>query len=199
PRTEPEDFVGMVHAAAVVTLEGGAGSHAAVVARELGRPAVVGAVFTDPAWPVGSGAELVTVCGTTGRVWLGAVPLAEGGATGWPGDLIGVPRETAVLGSIDELLLREPEVIRLTRVQDPARLPPSAIVVTDDPDVAATAARHVRVAFVCDGGPDETPWRTTLPDISLGYVIVAAPAQSRYAHAVLARRESTTHRSETPR
>ncbi|MBF6452145.1 PEP/pyruvate-binding domain-containing protein [Nocardia cyriacigeorgica] len=89
PRTEPEDFVGMVNAAGIVTMEGGFGSHAAVVARELGVPAVVG---------VGDGSQsvvglapdtTVTVCGTTGRIWAGEVPVESGTAVPWPADLLG--------------------------------------------------------------------------------------------------------------
>ncbi|WP_327144296.1 PEP/pyruvate-binding domain-containing protein [Nocardia sp. NBC_01327] len=198
PRTEPEDFMGMVHAVAVVTLEGGSGSHAAVVARELGRPAVVGAVFTDPDWLARAGAATVTVCGTTGRVWLGAVPLAEGGMAGWPGDLIGAPEDTEVLGSAEDLFGAEPEAVQLDPATDPARIPASAIVVTDDPQLAAAAARYAGVAFVCPPGDAETPWRTDLPEIPLRYVI-AAPAQQRYVRAVLALRETITSRSEASR
>ncbi|MFK4071128.1 AMP-binding protein [Streptomyces sp. NPDC029674] len=85
PATEPEDFVGMSQAAALVTLTGGGTSHAAVVARELNVPTVVGVQLS----PAGTSALLgerddpatgdedlpeVTVCGTTGRVWWGRLP-----------------------------------------------------------------------------------------------------------------------------
>ena len=94
PRTEPADFAGIAQAAAVVTLEGGGTSHAAVVARELNVPTVVGARLADPELaaalrdgdgPAGGAPSIgeVTVCGTTGRVWRGhhpaaAPPAAEG-------------------------------------------------------------------------------------------------------------------------
>ncbi|MBJ7340442.1 pyruvate, phosphate dikinase [Mycolicibacterium sp.] len=42
PTTSPDDVAGMMAAKAVVTEVGGSGSHAAIVARELGIPAVVG-------------------------------------------------------------------------------------------------------------------------------------------------------------
>ncbi|WP_051178181.1 PEP/pyruvate-binding domain-containing protein [Nocardia concava] len=197
PRTEPEDFAGMVAAVAVVTLEGGAGSHAAVVARELGRPAVVGAAFGDPAWPGRSGAALVTVCGTTGRVWLGAVPIAEGAVTGWPGDLIGIPEDTTVFASLEDFMEAVPEAVALDEAGDPAGLPASAVVITSDADAADVAAEHVRVAFVCVADSGEKPWRTTLPEATPEFVIAAAPTQRRYVHALLALRATASHRSET--
>ncbi len=43
PETSPEDFHGMVAAQAVLTARGGMTSHAAVVARGIGKPCVVGA------------------------------------------------------------------------------------------------------------------------------------------------------------
>ncbi|MCM6773142.1 PEP-utilizing enzyme [Nocardia sp. CDC159] len=90
PTTEPEDFLGMTQSAGIITLAGGFGSHAAVVARELGRPAVVGARFTDPDWPdAPHAAATVTVCGTTGRVWEGRVPAVSRPAVDWPADLLG--------------------------------------------------------------------------------------------------------------
>ncbi|MFF0494495.1 PEP/pyruvate-binding domain-containing protein [Nocardia sp. NPDC004068] len=87
PTTEPEDFLGMAQSAGIITLEGGFGSHAAVVARELGRPAVVGARFADPDWQ--SESATVTVCGTTGKVWAGTVPAVSRPAVDWPEDLLG--------------------------------------------------------------------------------------------------------------
>jgi pyruvate,orthophosphate dikinase len=43
PTTSPDDIHGMIAARAIVTAQGGATSHAAVVSRALGRPCVVGA------------------------------------------------------------------------------------------------------------------------------------------------------------
>src|SRR6266849_1293087 len=57
PETSPEDFHGIVAAQAVLTARGGMTSHAAVVARGMGKTCVVG--------------------GTTGRVILGAAKLVE--------------------------------------------------------------------------------------------------------------------------
>lgn len=70
--TSPEDVAAMIAAAAVVTETGGSTSHAAVVCRGLGRPAVVGC--GDGVVTALEGSE-VTVEGGTGEVFAGALPL----------------------------------------------------------------------------------------------------------------------------
>jgi pyruvate,orthophosphate dikinase len=84
--TNPDDFHGMVAAAATVTTRGGVTSHAAVVARGMGKCCVVGcdAIEVDYAAEllrvgskVISRGDWVTVDGTTGRVLAGKVPTVE--------------------------------------------------------------------------------------------------------------------------
>jgi pyruvate,orthophosphate dikinase len=70
PTTSPADLPGVLAAAAVVTARGGRTSHAAVVARGLGRPAVCGTGDLD----VHDG-ETVSVDGDRGLVVRGALPL----------------------------------------------------------------------------------------------------------------------------
>ncbi len=86
PETSPEDFHGIVAAQAVITARGGMTSHAAVVARGMGKTCVVGAkdIEVDPAagrlranGRVVKWGQLITVDGTTGRVLLGAAKLVE--------------------------------------------------------------------------------------------------------------------------
>ncbi len=81
PETSPEDFHGIVAARAVLTARGGMTSHAAVVARGMGKTCVVGAKDLDVEPALGrfrvSGrtvkrGQVITVDGTTGRVILGA-------------------------------------------------------------------------------------------------------------------------------
>jgi phosphohistidine swiveling domain-containing protein len=82
PDTCPEDFPAMVKSAAILTSTGGATSHAAVVARGINKPAVVGAtgitMITATHAMFGSTlvaeGDFVSIDGATGRVWLGAVP-----------------------------------------------------------------------------------------------------------------------------
>ena len=86
PETSPEDFHGIVAAQAVITARGGMTSHAAVVARGMGKTCVVGAkdIDVDPAagrlranGRVVKKGQLITVDGTTGRVLLGVAKLVE--------------------------------------------------------------------------------------------------------------------------
>jgi pyruvate,orthophosphate dikinase len=82
PETRPRDVPGIHAAAGVVTSRGGATSHAAVVARGMGRPCVVGAAdivvgdrrFTARGRTV-AGGDVITLDGATGEVFLGALPL----------------------------------------------------------------------------------------------------------------------------
>jgi pyruvate,orthophosphate dikinase len=86
--TSPEDVHGMIIAEGILTARGGLVSHAAVVARGWGKPAVVGAEqlritgkqFTVGAHTVHEG-DVVALNGTTGDVILGAVPLAPTAAS----------------------------------------------------------------------------------------------------------------------
>jgi pyruvate,orthophosphate dikinase len=88
PETSPEDFHGIVAARAVLTARGGMTSHAAIVARGMGKTCVVGAKDVQVDAAVGGGrfrangrvvkkGQVITVDGTTGRVLLGAVKLVE--------------------------------------------------------------------------------------------------------------------------
>ncbi|UQI45722.1 PEP-utilizing enzyme [Streptomyces sp. HU2014] len=81
PETSPNDMHGLAAATGIVTARGGPASHAAVVARAMGKPAVVGAAglvvdadsgsVTAGGRTVGDG-TLVTIDGTSGEVVLGA-------------------------------------------------------------------------------------------------------------------------------
>ncbi|HEX9938989.1 MAG TPA: pyruvate, phosphate dikinase [Longimicrobium sp.] len=84
--TSPEDFHGMVVAQGILTCRGGMTSHAAVVARGMGKCCVAGAgqIEMDEArgrFTVGgvtvSEGEWITLDGSTGRVILGQVPTVE--------------------------------------------------------------------------------------------------------------------------
>ena len=85
PETSPDDVHGMQAAEGILTSRGGLVSHAAVVARGWGKPAVVGAEavhFQDHAFTVGDTTvregDVISIDGTTGDVVLGEVHLAEG-------------------------------------------------------------------------------------------------------------------------
>jgi len=85
PMTTPDDVHGMIASEGILTSQGGATSHAAVVARGMGKPAVVGAEnmlidlrarqFTVKGEVVKEGDEL-TIDGTTGNVYRGMMQMA---------------------------------------------------------------------------------------------------------------------------
>ncbi|HXF71448.1 MAG TPA: pyruvate, phosphate dikinase [Actinomycetota bacterium] len=84
--TTPDDYHGMIASQGILTSRGGTNSHAAVVARGEGIPAVCGAeaIRIDPAahefsvdgTRVREG-EVITIDGFTGSVYLGELPLEE--------------------------------------------------------------------------------------------------------------------------
>src|SRR5215207_1866477 len=86
PFTEADDVAGFHAARGILTSEGGKASHAALVARGMGRPAVVGAdgleidlqdrVIRDGTTVVEEG-ERIAIDGTAGLVTLDDVPLVE--------------------------------------------------------------------------------------------------------------------------
>jgi pyruvate,orthophosphate dikinase len=100
--TTPDDIHGLVHARGVLTAHGGMTSHAAVVARGMGKPCVAGC----EALSIDTGARTVrlgdhelkegdqlTIDGGTGRVIVGSVPLVPpaidenfGTILGWADD-----------------------------------------------------------------------------------------------------------------
>jgi pyruvate,orthophosphate dikinase len=72
PTTSPDDLHGMIAARAVVTEQGGATSHAAVVGRALGKPCVVGCGKGSLENLAG---HLVTVDGGAGKVYEGRLAI----------------------------------------------------------------------------------------------------------------------------
>ena len=82
--TSPEDVHGMMVSQGILTARGGLVSHAAVVARGWGTPAIVGAEaikISGKSFTVGdtkvSEGEVISIDGSTGEVVLGAMELAQ--------------------------------------------------------------------------------------------------------------------------
>jgi len=86
--TAPDDFHGMAVAQGILTARGGATSHAAVVARQIGKPCVAGSaeLHVDEDGKVArsnvSGLEIkegdwVSLDGSTGEIFVGALPTVE--------------------------------------------------------------------------------------------------------------------------
>jgi pyruvate,orthophosphate dikinase len=84
--TSPEDIQGMHAAKGILTARGGMTSHAAVVARGMGRPCVSGSseidinyeskIFKTSELKIKEG-DIITIDGSTGRIILGEVPTVK--------------------------------------------------------------------------------------------------------------------------
>jgi pyruvate,orthophosphate dikinase len=84
--TNPDDLNGMIAAKGILTSRGGKTSHAAVVARGMGKTCVCGAdqldvdaaarKFTAPGVTVNEG-DVISIDGTSGDVYLGEVPVVS--------------------------------------------------------------------------------------------------------------------------
>ena len=84
--TSPEDIHGMHAAEGILTTRGGMTSHAAVVARGMGKPCVSGAGTLRVDYAAGTmsvgghtfkAGDVITIDGSTGQVLMGRVPMTE--------------------------------------------------------------------------------------------------------------------------
>ena len=121
--TSPEDIAGMHAAAGILTTRGGLTSHAAVVARGMGKPCLVGAgtirvdygrgeMRVENHTPLQEG-DWLSIDGTTGEVLNGNVPTR-------PSEIVQVlleksmkPEESEVFQSFDRLLRWSDEIRKL--------------------------------------------------------------------------------------
>ncbi|NNE84068.1 MAG: pyruvate, phosphate dikinase [Alphaproteobacteria bacterium] len=142
--TSPEDIHGMHAARGVLTTRGGMTSHAAVVARGMGRPCVAGAGEISIDYAAGTmsiggrnfaAGDLVTIDGAAGEVIEGLVPTIEPEVSGgfaalmeWADDLRRMKVRTNAETPADARMAREfgAEGIGLCRTEhmffDPARI-----------------------------------------------------------------------------
>ncbi len=131
--TTPDDYHGMIAAQGILTSAGGTNSHAAVVARGEGIPAVCGAdaiklnvpakTFTANGVTVSEG-DVITIDGFTGRVFVGELPLEE--------SILEKARagddeaRTAKIWQAFERLMRRADEVRRLRVRANADTPDQA-------------------------------------------------------------------------
>lgn len=107
PETNPDDIHGLVAAQGVLTSRGGMTSHAAIVARGMGKPAVVGAEnvrIDEDAGQMEAGdavvrsGDVITIDGSTGEIMLGEIPVIEPRLTGEIQELLLWADEARTLG-----------------------------------------------------------------------------------------------------
>ncbi|MHB1487162.1 MAG: pyruvate, phosphate dikinase [Acidimicrobiales bacterium] len=171
--TSPEDVHGMIASEGILTSRGGLVSHAAVVARGWGKPAVVGAEsvrISGKSFLAGgvvvSEGDVISIDGTSGEVVLGAVALSAAEPTkefatvlGWADEIrkgkLGV-RANADTGS-DAANARQfgAEGIGLCRTEHmflgEDRLPiVRRMILADSPEEEAGALEELRVAQKAD-------------------------------------------------
>ena len=126
--TNPDDLEGMIAANGILTARGGKTSHAAVVARGMGKTCVCGAEALDVdavarTARVGAAVieegDAVSIDGSTGEIFLGAVPVVPSPVetyieSGLDAALDGTDDETAALvNAVDRLLTHADESRRL--------------------------------------------------------------------------------------
>ncbi|WP_018251963.1 pyruvate, phosphate dikinase [Salinispora mooreana] len=138
--TNPDDLNGMIAAQGILTSRGGKTSHAAVVARGMGKTCVSGAdqlgvdipakVFTVAGQTVNEG-DVVSIDGTTGKVYLGEVPVM-------PSEVVRYFEGTLDPEQADDVLVRAVHRI-MTHADDRRRL-----AVRTNADTKADAARARR-------------------------------------------------------
>ena len=119
--TSPDDLVGMVAAEGILTSRGGKTSHAAVVARGMGKTAVCGTEsisvdekklqFTVGDHVVREG-EVISIDGSTGCVYLGEISVTQSPVTSYlEGKLSATAKDaTAVVKAVDRILQHADEI-----------------------------------------------------------------------------------------
>src|SRR5258705_2401865 len=105
--TSPEDIHGMHAAEGILTTRGGMTSHAAVVARGMGKPCVSGAGALRVDYAAGTmsiagrrfkAVDIITIDGSSGQVLAGRVPMTEPALSGEFGTLMGWADAVRTLG-----------------------------------------------------------------------------------------------------
>jgi pyruvate,orthophosphate dikinase len=135
--TSPDDLVGMVASEGILTSRGGKTSHAAVVARGMGKTAVCGTesiavderagLFTVGSLTVYEG-ETISIDGTTGNVYAGTIPVIASPVTSYLEGRLAASSDEAspVVKAVDRILCYADE-IRTLRVHANADTPEDAV------------------------------------------------------------------------
>ena len=119
--TNPDDLAGMIAAQGILTSRGGKTSHAAVVARGMGKTCVCGAEqlemnlqkrqFTVDGQMVSEG-DVISIDGTTGKVYLGEVPVQPSEVVQYFEGTVAA-NETPLVAAVHELTTHADRVRRM--------------------------------------------------------------------------------------
>ena len=135
--TSPDDLVGMVASEGILTSRGGKTSHAAVVARGMGKTAVCGCesitvderagLFSIGQYVVHEG-DIISIDGSTGAVYLGEVPVVASHVTSYLEGRLAAdnPKAPAVVKAVDRILTHA-DAVRKLRVHANADTPEDAV------------------------------------------------------------------------
>jgi pyruvate,orthophosphate dikinase len=135
--TSPDDLVGMVASEGILTSRGGKTSHAAVVARGMGKTAICGTesisvderanLFTVGSRTVYEG-EVISIDGTTGAVYIGSLPTIASPVTAYLEGRLDAASEqaTPVVKAVDRIL-RYADETRKLRIRTNADTPEDAV------------------------------------------------------------------------
>ncbi|GLY99085.1 pyruvate, phosphate dikinase [Actinoplanes sp. NBRC 103695] len=119
--TNPDDLPGMIAAQGILTSRGGKTSHAAVVARGMGKTCVCGAdqlevspsSFVVGKYTVNEG-DVISIDGTTGKVYLGEVPVRPSEVVQYfEGDLDPALANEPLVAAVHQLMTHADERRRL--------------------------------------------------------------------------------------
>ena len=135
--TSPDDLVGMVASEGILTSRGGKTSHAAVVARGMGKTAVCGtdaisvderaSLFTVGSLTIYEG-ETISIDGTTGNVYQGTIPVIASPVTSYLEGRLAASSDEAspVVKAVDRILCYA-DSIRTLKVRTNADTPEDAV------------------------------------------------------------------------
>lgn len=164
--TTPDDIAGMNAAVGVLTQTGGATSHAAVVARGMNKPCVVGVTELQLPGSFAEGQE-ISICGASGRVWAHKVPVVDAGNDAYVDAFFEylfedhgfynrsvTPGEQTVVSLVDWMALPDPEVGNLL-VAAKARDDQGLEVVFDATDPEAYGDENDEIVWQVFGEPPE--------------------------------------------
>ncbi|WP_112245541.1 pyruvate, phosphate dikinase [Kribbella monticola] len=120
--TNPDDLHGMIAAQGVLTSRGGKTSHAAVVARGMGKTCVCGAEDLDVDVAAGKikvngttveAGDVISIDGTTGEVFLGEVPVVPSPVVQYFEGSLAADSGDELVGAVHRLISHADEVRRL--------------------------------------------------------------------------------------